>query len=192
MKITLANVTWLYMHRLFLRLADGERQWVHVCCKGGKLYAHSSSALHICIHAGLHGGSALVSPWCLEADVCCGHLQSNRDRGGPRWWYSARRHQGLLQSREQRCVSRDTNSGLAGGNLRKGLGSFCCNINSVNAMLSSAFPIDLLAYVASVLNHFFPRTYLPILWYLKTSGLCRLLLLGSKKVPQILGCSIQP
>lgn len=87
--------------------------------------------------------------------------------------------------------STDTNTGPVGDNLGRGLGSFCCSINSVNDILSSVFSTDLLAHVASVLNCFFPRIASPCLGYLKTSGLCRQILLGIKKVPKIFGCSVQ-
>lgn len=59
--------------------------------------------------------------------------------------------------------------------------------SSINAILSLVLPIDLPTHVASVLNGFFPRTAFPCLSYLKTSGLCRQLLLGKKKDPQIFG-----
>lgn len=137
-----------------------------------------------CKYARLHLGSAVVQtgqPQLLSAVVVCVYPQPGHGRGGLKAPGS---------SWKAETCSRDTNTGLFGDGLGRGLGTFCCNIISVNDILSPVFSTDLLAYVASVLNCFFPRAASPCLAYLKTWGLCRQLLLGSKKVLKIFVCLV--
>lgn len=144
-----------------------------------------------CKYARLHLGSALVHTGQSQL-LCAVAVCVSTAWPWQRWpQLMGKGHKAPGSSWKVGMCSRDTNTGLAGDNLGRGLGTFCCNINSVNDILLSIFSTELLAHVAGVLNCCFPRTANPCLGYLKTSGLCRQLLLGSKKVPKIFGCPMQ-
>lgn len=127
------------------------------------------------------GADGAVSAALCSAPVCISSLAmaevaTAHGRGGG--------HKAPGSSWETEMCSRDINTSLVGDNLGRGLETFCCSTNSVNDILSPVFSTDLLAHVANVLNCFFPRTTSPCLGYLKTSGLCWQLLLGSKNFPK--------
>lgn len=140
-------------------------------------------------------------PWCrwgrlwwLGADACCSPAciysvtVTQVAPGDGRVPESTKE---LAQSREQRCLSRDTAPDLAGDDLMKGLGAFCCSINLVNAILSSVFLIDLLACKQVCWTAAFPEHPCPASDVSRPQDYTGNYCWEAKKVPRILACPVQ-